>query len=182
MMVINNKSTNQVVMYMYINGTVVYDQPRLLPFRLRKDYQEQLHVLKKYVTAVKRKQSNILPQILSQLQETLDSVVSEKNNIENAEEQDETIEAVNILNNEDLNILEVINDGEREDNKESNIQAQIKTPQNFIKSGKEKQKENRDKVQTKIFLTLSIPGYFCLIMPQGGNPHRVNPDTKMLLT
>ena len=168
---------------MYIHDTVVYDQPRLLPFRLRKDYQKQLHVLKKYVTAVKRKQSNILPQIVSQLQETLDSVASEKDNTENAEEQDETIDAVNILNNEDLNILEVINDDEREDNKESNIQAQIKTAQNFIiKSGKEKQKENRDKVQTKIFSTLSVPGYFCPIMPQGGSPYCVNPGRKMLLT
>ena len=70
--------------------------------------------------------------------------------------------------------MEVINDDGREDNKESNIQGQIKTAQNFIKSGKEKQKENRDKVQTKIFLTLSIPGYFCLIMPQGGGSSKIN--------
>ena len=55
MMTLNNKSTNQAAMNMYIHDTVVYDQPRLPPFRLHKDYQKQLHVLKKYVTAVKRK-------------------------------------------------------------------------------------------------------------------------------
>ena len=70
-MVINNKSTNQVVMYMNIHDTVVYDLPRLLPFHLRKGYQKQLHVLKKYVTAVKRKHK-FLAQIVPQLQETLD--------------------------------------------------------------------------------------------------------------
>ena len=48
--------------------------------------------------------------------------------------------------------MEVINANEREGDQESNLQAQLKTAQTFIKSEKEKQKENRDKVQPKIFL------------------------------
>ena len=75
-----------------------------------------------------------------------------KESIENAEEQEETIEAGDVLDDEDLNILEVINDDEKEDDQESNLQAQLKTAKSFIKSEKEKQKENRDKVQPKIFL------------------------------
>ena len=136
----------------YIHDTVVHDQPRLLPFHLRKDYEKQLHVLKKYVTAVKRKQSDILAQIVPQLQDSLESVVSKKESAENAEEQEETIEAADVFDDEDLNILEVINDDEMEDDQESNLQAQLKTSQTFIKSEKEKQKENREKVQPKIFL------------------------------
>ena len=54
MMALNNESANQAVMDMYIHNTVAYDEPRLLPFCFRKDYQKQLHVLKKYVTAVKK--------------------------------------------------------------------------------------------------------------------------------
>ena len=118
----------------------------MLPFYLRKDYQKQLHVLKKYVTAVKIKQSDILPWITFQLQELLDSVVTEKDSTENAEEQDETIEAVDILYEEDLNILEVINDdGNQEGDQESNLQAQLKTTQNFFKSGgKTERKQGED--------------------------------------
>ena len=76
----------------------------------------------------------------------------EKESTENAEEQEETIEAAHVLDNEDLNILEDINDNGKEDDQKSNLQAQLKTAQIFIKSEKEKQKESRDKVQPKIFL------------------------------
>ena len=65
MMALSNESTNQAVINMYIHDTVVYDQSRLLHFRLCKDYQKRLHVLKKYVTAVKRKQSDIFAQIVT---------------------------------------------------------------------------------------------------------------------
>ena len=44
-----------------------------------------------------------------------------KESIENAEEQEETIEAGDVLDDEDLNILEVINDDEKEDEQESNL-------------------------------------------------------------
>ena len=53
-------------------------------------------VSNKYVTAVKRK-SDILAQIFPQPQESQDSVVLEKKSIENMEEQDETIEAADML-------------------------------------------------------------------------------------
>ena len=125
MTALNNESANQAVINVYIYDTVVCDQPRLLPFRLRKDYQKQLHILKKYVTAVIRKQSDILARIVPQLQESLDSVVSEKESTKNAEEEERTIKSGDILGDEDLNILEVINDDKREDDQESNLQVQF---------------------------------------------------------
>lgn len=139
-------------MRMSIHDTAVYDQPKLFPLDLRKDYQKQFHVLKKYVTAIKRKQRDILAQIVAQFQEqSLDSVVTKKKSTENAEEQNKAIQTPDILNDEDLNILDVIYDDEEEDDQESNLQPQLKTAQNFIKSEKLKQKENRHKVQPKIF-------------------------------
>ena len=131
MMAVNNESANQAVMNMSIHDTVVYDQPRLLPFRFHKDYQRQLCLLKKYVAAVKRKQSDILPQIVPQLEESLDLVALEKKSTENAEGQNKTIEAADILDDKYLNILQVINDDEREDDQESNLQAQLRTAQKF---------------------------------------------------
>ena len=82
-------------------------------------------MLKKYVTAVIRKQSDILARIVPQLQESLDSVVSEKESTKNAEKEERTTKAGDILDDEDLNILEVINDDEREDDQESNLQVQF---------------------------------------------------------
>ena len=54
MMAMCNESPNQAVMNMYIMDTVVYKQKRQLPLRLRKDYQRQLHFLKKYTKAAER--------------------------------------------------------------------------------------------------------------------------------
>ena len=51
--------------------------------------------------------------------------------------------------------MEVINDNEKEDDQETNFQAQFKTAQNFIKS----EKENRDKVQPKIFLGMGFHNF-----------------------
>lgn len=40
MMILNNESVNQAVVNVYIHDIVVYNPTRLLPFRLRKDYQK----------------------------------------------------------------------------------------------------------------------------------------------
>ena len=50
MMALNNQSPQQAVMNMYIVDKIVYRQKRLLPLRLRKDYQKQLQFLKKYAS------------------------------------------------------------------------------------------------------------------------------------
>ena len=65
MMALNNQSSRQAVMNMFIMDTVVYKQKRKLPIRLRKDYQRQLQFLKKYASMsdTNGKENDIITQI-----------------------------------------------------------------------------------------------------------------------
>ena len=65
MMALNNQSSRQAVMNMYIMDKIVYRQKRMLPIRLRKDYQKQLQFLKKYRSRsdVSQKENDLITQI-----------------------------------------------------------------------------------------------------------------------
>ncbi|MDP7404352.1 MAG: hypothetical protein QF782_02800 [Porticoccaceae bacterium] len=65
MMALNNQSSRQAVMDMFIMDTVVYKRERKLPIRLRKDYQRQLQFLKKYASMsdTNGKENDIITQI-----------------------------------------------------------------------------------------------------------------------
>ena len=65
MMALNNQSSHQAVMNMYIMDKIVYRQKRKLPIRLRKEYQKQLQFLKKYRSRsdVNQKENDLVMQI-----------------------------------------------------------------------------------------------------------------------
>ena len=47
MMAMNNMSSSQAVLAMYIDDTEVYDQERILPLSMQKKYQTELSLVKK---------------------------------------------------------------------------------------------------------------------------------------
>ena len=70
MMALCNESPNQAVMNMYIMDTVIYQQTRHLPLRLRKEYQRELNFLKKYNAASKRGDTLLSSIIPDEVQDT----------------------------------------------------------------------------------------------------------------
>ena len=143
MMALCNESPNQAVMNMYIMDTVVYQQSRKLPLRLRKDYQRQLSIMKKYRRKLQH-QSNCGDDDASLLQIPLQEIVMSEES-DNDHSNDES--------NEDQS--ENVPSGDIDDDDEDNIDCswvaeaavlpdKIHRSEDFVLKSRREQKENLD--------------------------------------